>query len=207
MVDYINDMVQRYPCLRSVCEDVRSAVDMLERCYRSGGKILLCGNGGSAADSEHIAGELLKGFLSLRTPEGEELDRLAQTLGYEEAKKLQRGIPAIPLVSINSTLSAFANDVSPELVFAQLVYAISRQGDVLLCLSTSGNSLNVVGALKAARALGVPVIALTGADGGVLGKLADISIRVPERQTYKVQELHLPVYHAICAELEARLFG
>lgn len=207
MLDYIKNMTQRYPSLSSVEGEVRRAVDMLEQCYRNGGKILLCGNGGSAADCEHIAGELLKGFLSMRRPCEGELEKLTSELGAEKAEILQRGIPAIPLVSFSGAISAFANDVSAELVYSQLVYALGRPSDVLIGLSTSGNSKNVVLAFKTARAMGLSTIALTGEAGGALSDLADVAIKVPERETYKVQELHLPVYHAICAELEARLFG
>ncbi len=207
MLDYIKNMTQRYPSLSSVEGEVRRAVDMLEQCYRNGGKILLCGNGGSAADCEHIAGELLKGFLSMRRPCEWELEKLTSELGAEKAEILQRGIPAIPLVSFSGAVSAFANDVSAELVYSQLVYALGRPSDVLIGLSTSGNSKNVVLAFKTARAVGLSTIALTGEAGGALSDLADVAIKVPARETYKVQELHLPVYHAICAELEARLFG
>ena len=176
-------------------------------CYSACGKILLCGNGGSAADSEHIAGELLKGFLTKRTPNDRELTGLSLALGSEElAGKLQRGIPAIPLPSMSAAISAFSNDVDPELVYAQLVYALGKKGDVLIGLSTSGNSKNVVHAIKIAKSLGIKTIALTGRDGGELKNIADVTIRVPATETYKVQEYHLPIYHAICAEAERILF-
>lgn len=203
--NHINLMCERYPALCGVAEDVCRAVDML--CGIGNGKILLCGNGGSAADCEHIAGELLKGFLLKRTPDGAELGRLSAVLGEEKAARLQRGIAAVPLVSVSGALSAFANDVDPELVFAQLVYAMGRENDILLCLSTSGNSANVVRAASVARAMGMKTIALTGEGGGKLGEICDVTVAVPERETFKVQELHLPVYHAICAELERRLFS
>lgn len=204
MKNYIDQMIERYPTLASVRSEINAAVDMLAAL--GDGRILLCGNGGSAADCEHIAGELLKGFLSHRTPTGEEFSRLSEAIGAERAGRLQRGIAAIPLVSVSGALSAFANDVDPELVFAQLVYAIGRHGDVLVCLSTSGNSANVVAAASVARSLGIKTVALTGEGGGKLGGICDITIAVPERETFKVQEYHLPVYHAICAELERRLF-
>ena len=202
---YINDLVRRYPELECVVADICEALGKMLDCYRLGGKILICGNGGSAADAEHISGELLKGFISKREPEGEELERLTAALG-ESAKKLQRGIPAIPLTSLTSVLSAFANDVEPELVFAQITYALGKPGDVLVCLSTSGNSGNVVAAAKAAKALGISTVALTGKGGGKLGEMCDVTIAAPETETYKVQEYHLPIYHAICAELERILF-
>ena len=167
---------------------------------------MLCGNGGSCADCEHIAGELLKGFLLKREPTGVTLRALAEELS-DDAKKLQCAIPAIPLPSLSGVVSAFNNDVDSSLVYAQLVYAFGRENDVLLAFSTSGNSENVVKAVKAARALGISSIAFTGESGGKLLSLADVCIRVPESETYKIQEYHLPVYHAICAEVEKNIFG
>ena len=167
---------------------------------------MLCGNGGSAADCEHIAGELLKGFLMKRTPFGEELSALEDQLG-SDAALLQRGVCAIPIPSISGAVSAFNNDVDASLTYAQAVYAMGRKGDVVFLLSTSGNSANVVKACKAAKALGITTVAMTGRGGGALGKLADIVISSPESETFKVQEHHLPIYHAICAEVEERLFG
>ena len=202
---YINDLVRRYPELECVVADICEALGKMLDCYRLGGKILICGNGGSAADAEHISGELLKGFISKREPEGEELERLTAALG-ESAKKLQRGIPAIPLTSLTSVLSAFANDVDPELVFAQLVFALGRENDLVVGLSTSGNSKNVVKALEVARSLGIKTLAMTGESGGKLASIADITVKVPATETYKIQEYHLPVYHAVCAEAERIIF-
>lgn len=204
-MDYIANLQNRYPELSCVTEKVREAVDMIIESYRAGGKVLLCGNGGSAADSEHISGELLKGFMELRRPVGEELEALKGALG-DDAVKLQRGVPAVPLTSLSASLSAFANDVDPELVFAQLTYALGKKGDVLICLSTSGNSKNVVRAARVARALGIKTIGMSGAGGGAFSEICDITIKAPERETYKVQEYHLPIYHAICAEVERILF-
>ena len=204
-MDYIANLRNRYPELSCVTEKVREAVDMIIESYRAGGKVLLCGNGGSAADSEHISGELLKGFMELRRPVGEELEALKGALG-DDAVKLQRGVPAVPLTSLSASLSAFANDVDPELVFAQLTYALGKKGDVLICLSTSGNSKNVVRAARVARALGIKTIGMSGAGGGAFSEICDITIKAPERETYKVQEYHLPIYHAICAEVERILF-
>ena len=153
-MNYVENMIERYPALASCEREVALAVSAVVDCCRSGGKLLLLGNGGSAADAEHISGELLKGFLSKRPPVGEELSLLTEALG-EDAARLQRGIPAIPLTSLTSVLSAFANDVSPELVYAQLVYALGKERDLVLGLSTSGNSRNVVAALKTAKALGI----------------------------------------------------
>ncbi len=203
-VDYL---IERMPELSDTKSAIEAAVNALLASYRAGGKVLLLGNGGSAADCEHIAGELLKGFLLRRTPCGEELDRLTAALGEEDAKLLQRGIPAVALTAMSGIATAFANDVSPELLFAQEVYALGKAGDVVIGLTTSGNSRNVVRALKTARALGLTAIALTGEGGGACRDCADILIAAPARETYRVQEYHLPIYHAICAEVEAQLFG
>lgn len=205
--DKITELIGRMPELASAEKEIRAATAMALDTYHKGGKILLCGNGGSAADSEHIAGELLKGFLSKRTPVGEELVRLTAAFGSEEtAKRLQRGIPAIPLPSLTGASTAFLNDVDPSLVYAQLVYAFARPGDLLIGISTSGNSENVVRAVQAANAQGIASVALTGETGGKLLSLATVTVRVPSGETYRVQEYHLPVYHAICAEMERVLF-
>jgi len=203
-VDYL---IERIPELSDAKCAIEAAVNALLASYRAGGKVLLCGNGGSAAACEHIAGELLKGFLLRRMPCGEELDRLTAALGEEDAKLLQRGIPAVALTAMSGIATAFANDVSPELLFAQEVYALGKAGDVVIGLTTSGNSRNVVRALKTARALGLTAIALTGEGGGACRDCADILIAAPARETYRVQEYHLPIYHAICAEVEAQLFA
>jgi D-sedoheptulose 7-phosphate isomerase len=164
---YVSELVERYAALSPIKADIEAAVEKIIESYKNGGKVLLCGNGGSASDSDHVAGELLKGFLSKRVPVGEELSRLENQLS-EDAIKLQRGIPAIPLPQLSGVLSAFANDVDPSLVYAQLVYALGKKGDVLVAFSTSGNSANVVKAAKCARALGIFVIAMTGKSGGKL---------------------------------------
>lgn len=202
---YIDELAERYPELASLKSNIKEATDIIVECYNRGGKVLICGNGGSAADAEHISGELLKGFVLKRTPDGEELKRLEDVLG-DDAKKLQRGIPAIPLTSLTSVLSAFANDVDPVLVYAQLVYALGKASDVLVCLSTSGNSKNVVEAARTAAALGISTVALTGESESKLSEICDVTINAPEHETFKVQEYHLPIYHAICAEVERILF-
>lgn len=202
----MDTLVRRYPELKPLVPSILAAVDAIIAAHKAGGKVLLCGNGGSAADSEHIAGELLKGFLLKRTPKGDELEALRAELG-EEALLLQSGVSAIPLPSITGAVSAFNNDVDASLTYAQMVYAIGRRGDVIILLSTSGNSKNVVKAARCARALGITTVSLTGKGGGALRALSDILIDSPECETYKVQEHHLPIYHAICAEVEARLFG
>jgi D-sedoheptulose 7-phosphate isomerase len=204
-MNYLDNLTVRYPELAPLKEKIGLAVDMIIESYKKGGKVLLCGNGGSAADSEHISGELLKGFMELRRPEGEELLKLTEALG-EDAPKLQRGVAAVPLTSLSASLSAFANDVDPELVFAQLTYALGKKEDVLICLSTSGNSKNVVKAAKVAKALGIKTIGMSGEGGGAFLSICDVTINAPSRETYKVQEYHLPIYHAICAEVERILF-
>ena len=204
-MNYLDNLTVRYPELAPLKEKIGLAVDMIIESYKRGGKVLLCGNGGSAADSEHISGELLKGFMELRRPEGEELAALTEALG-EDAPKLQRGVAAVPLTSLSASLSAFANDVDPELVFAQLTYALGKKEDVLICLSTSGNSKNVVKAAKVAKALGIKTIGMSGEGGGAFLSICDVTINAPSRETYKVQEYHLPIYHAICAEVERILF-
>ena len=176
--NYIDELAKRYPELSHLCGKIEKATAIMLDCYRRGGKILLCGNGGSAADAEHISGELLKGFILKRHPDGGELERLAPVLG-KDAEKLQRGISAIPMTSLTSVLSAYANDVDPELVFAQLTYALGKPCDVLVCLSTSGNSKNVVAAAKVASVLGIHTVAMTGEGGGELAKICDVTVNAP----------------------------
>ncbi len=192
---HIDTLISRYPVLVPLRESIVQAVKMIEDMHFSGGKLLLCGNGGSAADCEHISGELLKGFL---------LPRPQHISGFE---KLQGGIAAIPLPSLSALISAFSNDVAPELVYAQLTNVLAAENDVLFCISTSGNSKNVVLAAHLAKIKNIKTIALTGRDGGELKQLCTACICVPETETFKVQELHLPVYHAICAQCEEDIFG
>ena len=194
------ELIKRYPQLKECAESIGKALDLIIDTYENGGKILLCGNGGSAADCEHIAGELLKGFMMKREVSDERIPN-------ELREKLQGGLPAISLVSQSGILTAFANDVDPSMMYAQLVYAYARENDLLVALSTSGNSGNVVNAVKTAKAIGIPVISLTGEKESLMSKLSDVTIRVPEHETYKVQELHLPVYHYLCAEAEKYFFG
>ncbi len=207
MKNYVNQTVEERPALSVCAAEIQQAIDMILTMHKNGGKLLLCGNGGSAADAEHIAGELLKGFLLKRTPTGGLLGQLTEQLGEDHAMKLQQGVSAVPLPSLVGVGSAFCNDVDPSLVYAQLVLTLGRKDDVLFCISTSGNSKNVVLAAKAAKALGIRTVALTGASGGALKSICDVSICVPETETYRVQEYHLPVYHAICAQVEETLYG
>ena len=199
----MNDIFDRYPEL-SVCEaDMKKAVEMMCETYYSGGKILVCGNGGSAADSEHITGELLKGFL-LKRPLTE---KESEGITADVAKKLQRGIKAIPLTSLSALGTAFSNDVDADLVYAQLVSVFGGDNDIFLGISTSGNAKNVCYAAEVAKARGMKAFGLTGMGGGRLAEICDCTVKVPECETFKIQELHLPVYHAICAQVEEMIFG
>lgn len=200
-MNYIDNTVERYPVLKNCADDILAAVNIITEMYESGSKLLLCGNGGSCADCEHISGEFLKGFMKKRPYEKGELD-----LDEEILTKLQKGIPAIPLTSLTASLSAFNNDVDPNLNYAQLVQALGNLGDVFIGISTSGNAKNVYYAAKTAKAKGLLTIGLTGEKGGLLNEICDICIKVPENETYKIQELHLPVYHAICAQVEENIF-
>jgi D-sedoheptulose 7-phosphate isomerase len=204
------DLISRYPDLAPASESIGAALRSLVACFSSGGKLLVCGNGGSAADSEHIVGELMKSFL-LKRPVGDELkERLIEqdeSAGRKIADGLEVALPAMSLAQAGPLSTAFANDASAELVFAQQVLGYGRPGDALWCLSTSGNSPNVLYAAMTAKALGLAVIGMTGATGGALATRCDILIKVPETETYKVQELHLPVYHAICMAVEKAFFG
>lgn len=200
---HIELCIQRYSALEVCREQMKHAVTVIEQMYQESGKLLLCGNGGSAADCEHISGELLKGFLLKRPPLREEIDGLRP----EIASGLQKGIQAIPLTSLSALSTAFGNDVAPENTFAQAVFALGSHGDVFLGISTSGNAENVCRAAEVARKKGLPTIALTGQNGGRLAGLCDVAIRVPATETYQIQEYHLPVYHALCAQVEEDLFG
>ena len=206
---YLEELVERYPVLDAVKDDVRKAYELLEACYEQGGKLLIAGNGGSCADAEHIVGELMKGFVKRR----EVSDSFAECLrnadevrGAELAKKLQGGLPAIALTGHAGLSTAYLNDVDGDLIFAQQTYGYGRPGDVLIGISTSGNAKNVMYAMTVANALGMKTIGLTGKDGGALKREADVSVVVPETETFKIQELHLPVYHALCLMLEERFF-
>lgn len=205
----IKELLSRYPNLNSCSDAIVNAKKELIKCYQSGGKLLLCGNGGSCSDCEHIAGELMKGFLKMRplTDEKKTQMKAACPLVEDEMlNQLQRGLPAIPLSSFTALNSAFCNDVNAELVYAQTLMALAKEQDVLFAISTSGNSKNVVNAAKVAKALGIIVISLTGGEGGKIRELSDVCICVPEMETYKIQELHLPIYHYLCAEIEKCFF-
>lgn len=211
----LQTLLQNHPALATAVPAIEAARDTLIDAYRAQSKLLLCGNGGSCADCDHITGELLKGFLSLRPLDGKARASLAAALPDGESdpdyalmtSKLQGALPAISLPTHAALVSAFCNDVDASLVYAQLVWGLGQAGDVLMCLSTSGNSRNVVLAAKAARARGMTVIALTGERDSTLSALADITVRAPATETYRIQEYHLPIYHYLCAAVEAAFFG
>ncbi len=195
----MEELLERYPKL-SVCrEDIEKASRLIYDTYKNGGKVLVCGNGGSAADGEHIVGELMKGFLKKREVSDE---RIPESL----RKNMQGSLPAISLPSQCAVLSAFVNDVEPEMMYAQLVYGYAKENDLVIGISTSGNSKNVVNAVKVAKCMGVKTLSLTGEKESKLSGLSDVTVKVPETETFKVQELHLPVYHYLCAYVENMLF-
>jgi D-sedoheptulose 7-phosphate isomerase len=201
-MDDIDQLCERLPALK-VCEEaIRQSTDALIHAFQSGNKLLLCGNGGSAADCEHIAGELVKRFSNPRPLSRE----LAESLGSDLSQNLHGGLPALSLPSMIGFHTAFANDDNPEYAFAQQVLALGKPGDVLFAISTSGNSKNLVHAVKTAKAMDLKTIGLTGESGGLLAPLCDFSIQAPASETPRVQELHLPIYHAICTVVEDTLF-
>lgn len=208
--EHINLLVKRYPVLKEIKQDLMVAYRIMEDCYVREGKLLVAGNGGSAADSEHIAGELMKRFKTPRPVSKEFAEKLKQIdpeRGSHLAENLECSLMAIPLVAHEALSTAYINDVDGYGVFAQQLFGFGRTGDVFLGISTSGNSENIISAAVVAKAIGIKIIALTGADGGELAKIADVCIKVPETETYMVQELHLPVYHCWCLMLEERFFG
>lgn len=201
--------MERYPQLESCKKEIYEVGEKIIECYKNGGKLLIAGNGGSCADCEHIVGELMKGFLKKRPLSDEkkaEMKKNCPIIEDDILCKLQDALPAIALPSITGLNSAFCNDVDPELIYAQAVVPLGRKGDIFLGLSTSGNSKNVYAAAKVAKALGLTVIGLTGKGGGKLKEIADFCICAPETETFKIQELHLPIYHYLCAITEAEFY-
>ena len=204
------ELYERYPELEECREQIDEILGMMQSTYKAGGKILLCGNGGSCADCDHIVGELMKSFMCKRTPDTDLKNKLEAEFAEQTDRAFcafQRGIPAINLSSQTGVFTAYINDVDPDFVYAQLLYGYAKENDLLFCLSTSGNSKNVVNAAKLARVLGVKSCAITGNKESELSRLCNSCVRVPKNETYKVQELTLPVYHHLCALLEIRLFG
>jgi D-sedoheptulose 7-phosphate isomerase len=202
-------LLHKYPELSICAQDVLLAFEMMKESYQNGGKLLICGNGGSASDSEHIVGELMKGFMSKRSlPRGQRSAFVSMfgEHGNYLSDHLQGALPAISLVSHSAFITAYANDVAADMVFAQQVHGYGRKGDILLGLSTSGNSKNVVHAAQVAKVMGIRTVALTGGSGGLLKDICDIAIRVSYTNTPDIQERHLPIYHALCIMLEKEFF-
>lgn len=207
---HVELLSSRYPKLKMIEEKIIAAYETMERCYSNDHKLLIAGNGGSAADAEHVAGELMKRFKTPRPIPDALADKLKSidvVRGAALAKNLERSLMAIPLVAHEALSTAYINDADGQGVFAQQLYGFGRLGDVFLGISTSGNSQNIVNAAVVAKALGIEVIGLTGADGGELAGMADVAVKVPETETYMIQELHLPIYHCWCLMLEDRFFG
>lgn len=209
---HLDLLIERYPVLHACREDIIKAYKILETCFSGGNKLLVAGNGGSCADAEHIVGELMKGFKLSRKCTEEFADKLRAVdpiRGKELAEKLQGGLPAIALNGHQGLNTAYINDVENGglLMYAQQVNGYGKAGDVFLGISTSGNSKNVMYAAVVAKAKGMKVLGLTGSKGGQLAEIADVAVKVPEMETYMIQELHLPVYHALCLMLEEKFFG
>ncbi|NIK67839.1 SIS domain-containing protein [Paenibacillus sp. BK720] len=203
-------LMGKYPELESCREDILKAFGLLKATYEKEGKLLLAGNGGSAADCEHVVGELMKGFMSKRPLPPSEREKLL-VHGEEEGSylsdHLQGALPAISLVSHSALATAFINDVAADMMFAQQVYGYGRKEDALAVFSTSGNSVNVIRAVQVAKSLGLATLGLTGQSGGRLHSLCDVTIRVPHESTPDIQERHLPIYHTLCIMLEEAFFG
>ena len=207
---YISDLINKYPLLSGVADDIVDSYTILEACFESGNKLLCCGNGGSSADSDHVSTELMKQFVLVRPLDKalqERIRNIDDKNGDLLARSLQHGLPAFSLTSNSSFVTAMSNDCDYSLSFAQEVISLGREGDVLLAISTSGNSPSVVNASIAAKAMGIKVIGLTGNSGGRLKEFSDSCIIVPGSDTYQIQELHLPVYHCLCLMLEYHFWG
>lgn len=199
---HFEELFQRYEELKPIRDTISEAFYLLRDGYERGGKLLLCGNGGSQADADHIVGELMKGFLRPRTLSQKESAQYAAI-----GKYLQHGLPAISLSHPSSLFTAYINDINADTVFAQSVYVLGKEGDMLLAISTSGNAPNIVNAAMVAKAKGMTVIGLTGSSKNRLGINCDVCISAPGTETYKIQELHLPIYHCLCAMLEEHFFS
>lgn len=209
-MDILKSLFERNPDLENCQVEIEKTAALLIHTFEKGGKLLVCGNGGSAADSEHIVGELMKGYRLPRPVPEDFSQRLRANLPEEAdyfAHHLQGALPAISLVSQSALLSAFANDVAPDMVYAQQVYGYGKPGDALIALSTSGNSTNVVNAVKIAQVMNLNTMGFTNAQGGKLSLLCDVCIKIPRQEVPEVQELHMAVYHALCALLEDKFFG
>jgi len=210
LLKHVDLLIARYPKLAVIKESIIDAYLIMEACFANDGKLLIAGNGGSAADSEHIAGELMKRFKTPRPVKdsyAEKLIAVDPVRGPSLAKNLERSLMAIPLVAHEALSTAYINDVDGYGVFAQQLLGFGRAGDVFLGISTSGNSQNIMNAVAVAKASGIKVIGLTGDKGGELALAADVAVKVPETETYMIQELHLPIYHCWCLMLEDKFFG
>lgn len=208
--DILSQLIDRYPILKAIETSIKEAFFIMKESYENYGKLLIAGNGGSSSDADHIVGELMKGFVLDRKLESSMQDKMKSIdfeIGNELSEKLQKGLPAISLSNHNSLNTAYLNDVDGDFCFAQQVNGYGKQNDVFLGITTSGNSKNILNAAVTAKAKGMKVIGLTGKDGGRLNKYTDVNIIVPENETYKIQELHLPVYHCLCLMLEKTFFG
>ena len=208
--EYLDELISRYPVLAPVKADIRTAYETLKECYERGGKLLIAGNGGSCADSEHIVGELMKGFKKTRRLDealAERLLRESPELGPDLVQHLQKALPAIAMDGHPALTTAYANDCAPLMCFAQQVNGYGKTGDVFLGISTSGNSKNVLFAATTAHAKGLKVIGLTGAKDSKLKDMSDVCIKAPQTETYMIQELHLPIYHYLCLMLEDKFYG
>ena len=204
----ITELLKRYRCLYGREKSIMRAAEIIIDTYKNGGTLFTCGNGGSAADADHIVGELMKGFLKKRPIEESEKENIGRaTMGMDLAEGLQRGLPAVSLHSQSALLTAFINDACPDLAYAQALYTMGRENDALIAISTSGKSKNVINAARIAKYKGMKVISLTGDHVCPLDIWSDCAVHVPETETYKVQELHLPVYHWICARVEEEFFS
>ena len=208
-MEYLEELTSRYPVLEAVKGQVLAAYEILRDCYAGGGKVLIAGNGGSCADSEHIVGERMKGFVKRRPVSGEFAAALREAdanRGEELASCLQGGLPAIALTGHAGLSTAFLNDVNGKMIYAQQLYGYGKKGDVFIGISTSGNAENVMYAVAVAKASGIRTIGLTGKNGGKMAEACDCAIVVPADETFKIQELHLPIYHALCLMLEEHFY-
>ncbi len=207
---FIDELIERYPRLAECSEEIKSVYEIIRHAFAAGNKLLICGNGGSSADSQHIVGELLKSFRIERhisQPDEEKLINLFGEEGEKIASRIERGLPAISLDSIPIISSAFANDVGAEYVYAQILYNYGEKGDVLLAISTSGNSANVINATRLSKIMEIKVVGLTGENGGKLNEMCDAIIHAPGDKAFLVQDYHVPIYHTLCMMLENHFFN
>jgi len=206
----LDNLITRYPALSGCREQIAAAYELMKNCYDHDGKLLIAGNGGSCADADHIVGELMKSFIKRRPVRADLRKKLCEADpegGSELADKLGYSLMALSLSNQQTLNTAFSNDVDGDYIYAQQILGYGRKGDVFLAISTSGNSRNLLHAVPVAKALGISVIGLTGQKGGKLKNIADIAITAPAEETYKIQEYHLPIYHALCLMLEETYFS